>query len=53
MSGIDDCSESDDEQSWSDDDAFSKTDSKAGSQAIVNHVLETEVSSFAVHKLSR
>ncbi|XP_070590792.1 putative ATP-dependent RNA helicase DHX57 [Erythrolamprus reginae] len=51
MSG--DCYESDDEQSWSDDDAFSKTDSRAASQAMVNHVLGTEVSSFAVHKLSR
>uniref|UniRef100_A0A2D4H906 RNA helicase n=1 Tax=Micrurus lemniscatus lemniscatus TaxID=129467 RepID=A0A2D4H906_MICLE len=53
MSDIADCSESDDEQSWSDDNAFSKTNSRAVSQATVNHVLETEVSSFAVHKLSR
>ncbi|XP_034283369.1 putative ATP-dependent RNA helicase DHX57 [Pantherophis guttatus] len=52
MSDISDCSESDDEQSWSDDDTFSKIDSRAASQATVN-VLETEVSSFAVHKLSR
>ncbi|KAG8123113.1 hypothetical protein E2320_018549 [Naja naja] len=53
MSGIANCSESDDEQSWSDDNAFSKTNSRAASQATVNHVLEAEVSSFAVHKLSR
>uniref|UniRef100_A0A8C5WQS0 Putative ATP-dependent RNA helicase DHX57 n=1 Tax=Laticauda laticaudata TaxID=8630 RepID=A0A8C5WQS0_LATLA len=53
MSDIADCSESDDEQSWSDDNAFTKTNSRAASQATVNHVLETEVSSFAVHKLSR
>lgn len=52
MSDISDCSGSDDEQSWSDDDTFSKIDSRAASQATVN-VLETEVSSFAVHKLSR
>ncbi|KAM3853474.1 putative ATP-dependent RNA helicase DHX57 isoform 1-T2 [Vipera latastei] len=56
VSGIGDCNESDyldDEQSWSDDNAFSKTNSRAASQAPANHVLETEVSSFAVHKLSR
>ncbi|XP_058021031.1 putative ATP-dependent RNA helicase DHX57 [Ahaetulla prasina] len=53
MSDLDDSSESDDGQSWSDDDAFSKIDSRAVSQATVNHVLETEVSSFAVQKLSR
>ncbi|KAL7987260.1 hypothetical protein Chor_006179 [Crotalus horridus] len=56
LSGIDDCNESDyldDEQSWSDDNAFSKTNSRAASQASVNHVLDMEVSSFAVHKLSR
>ncbi|XP_063158048.1 putative ATP-dependent RNA helicase DHX57 isoform X1 [Candoia aspera] len=56
ISGTDDCSELvclEDEQFWSGDNAFSKTSSGAASQAPVAHVLETEVSSFAVHKLSR
>ncbi|KAM6460944.1 putative ATP-dependent RNA helicase DHX57 isoform 2-T2 [Liasis olivaceus] len=56
ISGTADCDELDyldDEQSWSDDNVFSETSSTAASQAPVNHVLEMEVSSFAVHKLSR
>ncbi|XP_061481562.1 putative ATP-dependent RNA helicase DHX57 [Rhineura floridana] len=43
----------DDEHSWSDGQAVSKTSTNASSQPPVNHIAETEVSSFAVHKLSR
>ncbi|XP_060610498.2 putative ATP-dependent RNA helicase DHX57 [Anolis sagrei] len=42
----------DEEQYWSQSQAVSKTGSSA-SQAPVNHIPETEVSSFAVQKLSR
>ncbi|XP_042303020.1 LOW QUALITY PROTEIN: putative ATP-dependent RNA helicase DHX57 [Sceloporus undulatus] len=42
----------DDDQCWLHNQAVSKTHANA-SQAPVNHVPETEVSSFAVHKLSR
>ncbi|XP_044284690.1 putative ATP-dependent RNA helicase DHX57 isoform X2 [Varanus komodoensis] len=43
----------DDEQCWSDDQAISKTSTSASFQAPITHVPEVEVSSFAVHKLSR
>ncbi|XP_066481425.1 putative ATP-dependent RNA helicase DHX57 [Tiliqua scincoides] len=56
VSGEDDCNEPDylgDGQCCSGSQAVPKITTSALSQPPVNHVLETEVSSFAVHKLSR
>lgn len=54
--GKDECTEPGylgDGQTWSGSQAAPKIVASALSQPPVNHVLETEVSSFAVHKLSR
>nr|XP_028580810.1 putative ATP-dependent RNA helicase DHX57 [Podarcis muralis]XP_028580811.1 putative ATP-dependent RNA helicase DHX57 [Podarcis muralis] len=56
VSGEDDGDELDyleDEHAWSDGQSISKKSTNASYQPPVSHVLETEVSSFAVHKLSR
>ncbi|XP_048337698.1 putative ATP-dependent RNA helicase DHX57 [Sphaerodactylus townsendi] len=55
-SGGDDCDEPDhldDEQSFSENEFASKTTTSASFQPPLNHISETEVSSFAVNKLSR